>query len=67
MKYFVGVLTSGIVEDMKITEENIQEKLNLHVPIPSLTPLIYRDLMNLDTVLIYRANRIFDIAYNILF
>ena len=67
MKYFVGVLTSGIVEDMKITQENIQEKLNLHVPIPSLTPLIYRDLMNLDTLLIYRANRIFDIAYNILF
>jgi len=40
-------MTSGIVEDMKITQENIQENLNLNVPIPSSTPLIYRDLMNL--------------------
>ena len=34
---------------MKNTQETTQEKLNLQVPIPSSTPLIYRDLMKLDT------------------
>ena len=34
---------------MKITQETAQEKLDLQVPIPISTHLIYRDLMNLDT------------------
>ena len=34
---------------MKNTRETAQEKLNLQVPIPSSTPLIYQDLMKFDT------------------
>ena len=42
-------MTSGFIEDMKITQEIVQENLKQVVSIPISTPPIYQDLMNLDT------------------
>ena len=44
-------ITSDIIEDMKITQETVQEKLKQVVSIPSSTPPIYQALMNCDTYL----------------
>ena len=42
---FKNIMTSGFIEDMKITQETVQEKLKQVVS----TPLIYQDLINLNT------------------
>ena len=46
---FKNIMTSGFIEDMKITQEIVQENLKQVVSIPISTPPIYQDLMNLDT------------------